>query len=338
MPVNIPDESEEFAAVSAPSAGAGGKKKEDIIIPVVLFVLIAALGGGIFFLHASLGRRAESLQRTPPPARGTPPAPQVVPRSQPAPLAGLGAGRGNGARPAPDPGPAARAPDHAPATDNGHPADVPENMILIPAGRLITGFDREGNPREVEMPAFLIDRHPVTNRQYQAFLEATGRSAPRDNRGPRHNIWQDGTFPPALADHPVVNVSYEDAAAYAAWAGRRLPTENEWEKAARADTKNRYPWGSNDEPAFANVADNPATDGTTPVGAFPRDTSPYGVTDLAGNVREWTSSFFDHSDPYSRVIKGGSFLDRARESTTWRRIQSSLPRHDLGFRCARNAR
>lgn len=169
-------------------------------------------------------------------------------------------------------------------------------MAKISGGKFLMGSPDPGAPTN-EMPshpvlleAFSIAIHEVTNREYKEFLEATGY-APKDPTDfLRH--WEGGTYPPDLADHPVVYVSYDDAQAYLKWAGRRLPTEAEWEKAATWDgesgTKRPYPWGEGYDPGKARVE----APSTAPVGSYPEGNSPEGVSDLFGNVWEWTSSWF----------------------------------------------
>ncbi|MCX6030917.1 MAG: SUMF1/EgtB/PvdO family nonheme iron enzyme [Chloroflexi bacterium] len=133
-------------------------------------------------------------------------------------------------------------------------------------------------------------RYPVTNSQYQLFLAATGHRPPL--------FWKDGQYPAAAADHPVVGVSFHDAVAFCRWAREimglplRLPTEVEWEKAARGTDGRLYPWGDAWNPALCNNREGKAK-GTTPVTQFsPAGDSVYGVADLAGNVQEWCSSLF----------------------------------------------
>jgi len=184
------------------------------------------------------------------------------------------------------------------------PPAAERDMVLVPAGEFVMGtseaearrlaelhgvhptlFLTEAPRRTVRLDAFAIDRCPVTNAQYKAFIDATGR------RPPRH--WQGRDVPEGEGDHPVVWVGWHDAAAYAAWAGLRLPAEAEWEKAARGTDRRAYPWGSDwrDDATRTDDPDSPQTRAlTAPVGAFPAGASPYGVLDLCGNVAEWTAT------------------------------------------------
>ena len=136
---------------------------------------------------------------------------------------------------------------------------------------------------------FWIDRYPVANRDYRTFVEATG------HRKPPH--WLRDTFPEDAGSHPVTDVSFDDAKSYARWAGKRLPTEAEWEKAARGTIGQTYPWGD----AFRKDNVNSSNDygGTTPVDAFPGGSSPYGVMDMAGNVMEWCVDWY-YDEYYQR--------------------------------------
>ncbi|RJP46716.1 MAG: hypothetical protein C4583_18545 [Anaerolineaceae bacterium] len=172
------------------------------------------------------------------------------------------------------------------------------DFVLIPASDFTIGSDRRSDPKahEDEMPAhslrvtdYYIMRHPVTNAQYHQFIQATGHRAPL--------FWTKG-YPADKPDHPVVGVSYYDAIAFCAWAGQetglpvRLPTEPEWEKAARGSEGSIYPWGKEWKKGASNI-DEEKLNGTSPVGKFsPQGDSPYGVADMGGNVQEWCSSLF----------------------------------------------
>jgi len=191
--------------------------------------------------------------------------------------------------------------------------------------RLWGWYDAEQPAGPVETGRYAITASPITNRQYAAFIEATGRAAP--DVGPdtwaayklvhpydrtRRHAWQDGRPPPGREDHPVVLVSYADALAYVAWlsevTGRtwRLPTEAEWEKAARGTDGRRFPWGNFWNPSVLNSQDAGPFD-TLPVGSFPAGVSPFGLLDAAGQVFEWTST---SAGPGRRMVKGGSWDDK----------------------------
>lgn len=195
----------------------------------------------------------------------------------------------------------------------------PSPMVLVPAGEFIMGTDArlpdEGPQHKVKLAAFYIDKYEVTNLQYEQFIQATQR------RSPIH--FKNRTYPEGKADHPVINVSWEDAHDYCAWAGKRLPTDQEWEKAARGTDGRIYPWGNTFDPSKANVPGRwkelGAFGDTTPVGAFEAGKSPYGVYDMSGNVWEWTDSWYQPypgntvvSENYGeryKTLKGGSWFD-----------------------------
>jgi formylglycine-generating enzyme required for sulfatase activity len=172
--------------------------------------------------------------------------------------------------------------------------------------------------REVKLGPYAIDLTPVTNAQFAAFLDAT-RYRPRHRENfLRH--WQNGAPPPGRADHPVVYVDLEDARNYAAWAGKRLPTEEEWQHAAQGPEQRFYPWG---DEMRAGVCNDGTRGGTTPVTAFPDGRSPCGCFDMCGNVWHWTES--ERRDGRTRfcILKGGSWF-RARGSA-WYADGGPLP-------------
>ncbi|HNT75918.1 MAG TPA: SUMF1/EgtB/PvdO family nonheme iron enzyme [Anaerolineae bacterium] len=179
-----------------------------------------------------------------------------------------------------------------------------KEMVRIPAGKFLFGEMK----KELELPEFWIDRHPVTNAEYQRFLNAN----PAYPVPFTTEIWAQAynwdrearTFPPGADQHPVVLVAQENAADYAAWAGARLPTEREWEKAARGADGRKYPWGAWDENRCNTVEAGIMT--TTPVGHYsPAGDSPYGCADMAGNVWEWTAT----EDDVGWIVRGGSFIN-----------------------------
>jgi len=161
-------------------------------------------------------------------------------------------------------------------------------MIEIPAGPFTMGTDRarsdlQDHPRHVvKLPAYRIDKYPVTNAQYARFVAATGYRSPLN--------WKDGRMPEGTAMHPVTMVSWFDAYNYAKWAGKRLPTEAEWEKAARGTDGRRWPWGNTMEADQLNTYYSVGS--TTDVTKYPGGASPYGVMEMAGNVSEWTADDF----------------------------------------------
>ena len=224
------------------------------------------------------------------------------------------------------------------------------DMVLVPAGPFQMGPDRRG----VHLDAFYVDRTPVTNREFVTFVAITGyRPTDDDDARFLHHI-HGGRPPPALVDHPVVFVSWDDARAYAAWAGKRLPSEAEWEKAARGTDGRKYPWGRV-EPGPKHANYGKLRGGTTPVGAYPDGASPWGALDLAGNVWEWCEdvdepSFYadgpSHNPRNTRraeharfVMRGGSWLYGPRALRTFSRTgyEARYRFAGGGFRCARTA-
>jgi len=157
--------------------------------------------------------------------------------------------------------------------------------------------------RKVQLRPYAIDLTPVTNAQFADFLKATGYRPTSGENFLKH--WKNGAPPPGLDDHPVVYVDLEDARAYAKWAGKRLPTEEEWQYAAQGGDKRTYPWGNGFQEGFCNGG---RTGGTTSVTAFPEGRSPFGCYDMCGNVWQWTQS--ERSDGRTRfcIVRGGSFF------------------------------
>jgi serine/threonine-protein kinase len=224
-------------------------------------------------------------------------------------------------------------------------------LVLVPEGPFAMGPNR----REVHLDAFYIDRTPVTNIQFRTFLEVTGYR-PEDQGASRFLAhWARGSIPRGLEHHPVVFVSWLDARAFATWAGKRLPTEAEWEKAARGTDGRKYPWGKAEPtPSKANFGGRHKS--TMAVGSFPEGVSPYGVLDLAGNVWEWCEDVDDppfyndgptHNPKSSRrperpfyVMRGGSWMYGAQALRTTSRT-SFEPHYRFaggGFRCVRAIR
>ena len=164
--------------------------------------------------------------------------------------------------------------------------------------------------RKVQLRPYAIDLALVTNAEFAQFLEATGYRPSQAENFLKH--WKNGAPPPGLDDHPVVYVDLEDARAYTRWAGKRLPTEEEWQYAAQNGDRRTYPWGNSFQKGFCNGGQ---TGGTTSVTAFPKGCSPFGCYDMCGNVWQWTES--ERSDGRTRfcVIRGGSFFKA--EGSSW---------------------
>jgi len=266
------------------------------------------------------------------------------------------------------------------------PAAVPvSGEVLVPGGPFTMGtstdpwaLDNERPAHEVHVPAFAIDAAPVTNARYAEFLADGGYQRPElwSEEGWRHRTEAGLTAPmhwrrdgdgwaytrfgrtgPLVPDEPVVHVCFHEAAAFARWAGRRLPTEAEWEKAARHDPatgrSRRYPWGDGEPtPRRANLGQRHLS--PAPVGAYPDGASPLGVHQLIGDVWEWTDTDFagypgfaafpyrEYSEvffgPKYKVLRGGSFgTDAAACRGTFRNWDYPIRRQIFsGFRCARD--
>ncbi|MER3423189.1 MAG: formylglycine-generating enzyme family protein, partial [Nitrospiraceae bacterium] len=176
-------------------------------------------------------------------------------------------------------------------------------MVLVPAGSFPMGVpkgDRDGGrdeyPRhEIFLGAYYIDKYEVTNGRYLEFVKATGHRIPQNPKSPSRTLWKGDQIPESIADRPVINVDWYDADAYCRWAGKRLPTEAEWEKAARGTDDRRFPWG-NTEPTHKHLNYNQQWQGEKtlmPVGSYEAGKSPYGAYDMAGNVWEWVADWYD---------------------------------------------
>lgn len=215
-------------------------------------------------------------------------------------------------------------------------------MILIPAGEFQMGSDRDASekPRhKVYLPDYYIDKFEVTNQQYLKFCKDTGHSLP--------SLLISGVIPSGKENHPVVGIGWNDADAYCKWAGKRLPTEAEWEKAARGTDGRTYPWGNAWDQNLCNNRTSPYED-TVPVGSYPKGASPYGVMDMAGNAWEWVDDWYK-SYPGSpvafdetgklKVTRGGAYFYSIFLLLTTAR--HPLPPDDRseynGFRCAISA-
>lgn len=175
----------------------------------------------------------------------------------------------------------------SPAPDAEGAAFLDGEMSVVPSGWFTMGSAaarrNEGPEHQVWLDEFEIDVYEVTVAQYAAFVAETGWRLPGD--------WRTETRHPA-GNLPVTHVAWPDAAAYCEWAGKRLPTEAEWEKAARGTDERRYPWGNEWDGARAAVSVSVET-GPVPVGSYPEGASPYGALDMAGNVHEWVADFYD---------------------------------------------
>ena len=237
------------------------------------------------------------------------------------------------------------------------------DMISVPAGPFTMGGAGggadESPAHEVSLAGYSIDLLPVTNEHFAAFLNATG---PTNSQGERmfdyddpdariHRARDRWVADRGYENHPVVEVPWAGARDYCAWRGKRLPTEAEWEKAARGSDARRFPWG-NAPPDATRARFAAAYNATVPVHSHPAGASPYGVQDMAGNVWHWVSSAYrpypyraddGREDPTAgavRATRGGGHDSSAQEITTTQRGRnlSRNPRsghHNIGFRCAK---
>ena len=216
-----------------------------------------------------------------------------------------------------------------------------DGMMLIPEGYVTLGsdqaLDKEKPLHRVLVTAFYIDKYEVTNREFKDFCDATGHPIP--------HYWKSQELPKDLPKHPVVYVKWQDAMAYAKWVGKRLPTEAEWERAAKGPNSFRYSYGNAYDPGKANTESKR----TAPVGSFAA--SEFGLYDMTGNVAEWTSTLF-RPYPYKaddgrenpqasgpRVLRGGSSSSGEANARCLVRVegQPDEEANSVGFRCARDA-
>ena len=233
----------------------------------------------------------------------------------------------------------------------------PVAMITVPAGPFILGSKKETGRkdelprRKIVLHSFAIDKFEVTNARYLSFVRETGHRHPP-------NPYGEGllTSVRGIENLPVVQVNWYDAVEYCHWAGKRLPTEAEWEKAARGSDGRMYPWG-NDPPTKHHANFERDWDGNETlhvVGSLPAGNSPYGVADMAGNAREWVQDWY-HPDYYGkapnrnpqgpengvlRTIRGGSWHSPVHDIRAAARGKGgfALKTHGIGFRCAKDVK
>ncbi len=210
--------------------------------------------------------------------------------------------------------------------------ETPPGMVLVPAGEFIMGENErapdEAPRRKVYVPAFYIDKYEVTNEEFK-------------------KVFPEHTFPKGQEKYPVRGVSWEEANAYATRVGKRLPTEVEWEKAARGEDGREYPWGNEFSSSFANTLEG-KVGMPTPVGKYIGGVSPYGCFDMAGNVYEWTSDWYQRYEGNTsikkeygqiyRVLRGGSYMSDKFDCRCARRHfdRMDAKREDYGFRCVKD--
>lgn len=237
--------------------------------------------------------------------------------------------------------------------------EVPGGMVTVPPGEFLMGSDphkdRAAGPQElpqhkVYLDTFEIDRYEVSNVEYLRFVLAMGMDWPQ--------FWRERPFPEKMAAHPVINVSWQEADAYCRWTGKRLPTEAEWEKAARGEDGRIFPWG--DEPAGwikSNIAHSGSKRGfkyppLANINRYDKGVSPYGVYQMAGNVSEWVADWFDpeyyrrghHENPQGpesgdlKVFRGGSWNEDPEVARSAGRNGGApdFRSYLVGFRCAKS--
>ncbi len=229
---------------------------------------------------------------------------------------------------------------------------APPDMVFIPAGTFMMGSELKNGlgildagvdetPQHKRyLKAFWMDQYEVNIRQYRAFVQARGHRPP--------SVWNNANYPSPIDSHPVIDVSWFDADTYCHWAEKRLPTEAEWEKAARGATGNIWPWGDSPSPEKVSALTS-QKNWTVPVGSVPADISPYGVYDMGKNAMEWTADWYQaypkstlkrmaFGEKY-RVMKGGAW------NTPLLPFSRSANRHAVaphwhhpshGFRCAKD--
>jgi formylglycine-generating enzyme required for sulfatase activity len=223
-------------------------------------------------------------------------------------------------------------------------------MVLIPEGEFVMGsnerWDDEAPEHISTTNAFRMDLNEVTNSDYKKFVAATQQVTPYH--------WPEGNIPKGKGQHPVVYVSWFDASNYCKWTGKRLPTEQEWEKAARGEDGLIYPWGNQWALDKSNHPYKHST-GTEPIGSYPQGQSPYGLNDMSGNVWEWVDSYYlpHPGNPVTRaeygkdkrVLKGGSWFDCLSygcglSAPTFNRsfFTPEVKNNSFGFRCAKDAK
>ncbi len=238
----------------------------------------------------------------------------------------------------------------------------PEGMVLVPSGEFIMGSDEvdtearalqfgskkpwfvnERPKRKAYLDTYYIDKYEVTNAEYKKFVDAKVRRAP--------GYWINNTYPKGTENYPVTDLNWYDADAYCRWRGKRLPTEAEWEKAARGTDGHRFPWSDEFDEKKCNCAGRYR--GVMPVGSFEEGKSSYGLYDMAGNVYEWVNDWYlaypgsdyndeDFGEKY-KVSRGGGWggighypLEIHYRTSFRFNIPPQAAYNDLGFRCAKD--
>jgi formylglycine-generating enzyme required for sulfatase activity len=253
--------------------------------------------------------------------------------------------------------------DASPPKPTAPPTITKQKMAPIPAGPFWMGNngrgadgpgDEDERPmHQVTVDAYSMDIYETTNAMYKEFVDATKRAAPK--------LWKNSVYPPDKTNDPVVYVSWYDAKEFCEWSGKRLPTEPEWEKAARGADKRVFPWGNQFDPMKANTPQHwmaihqSDTASTTPVGSFEAGKSPYGLYDMSGNAYEWINDWYlpypgnqfpnPHYGMKNKIVRGGSWYDCLSygcglSSPTYNRsrFNPDIRNKGFGFRCAKSAK
>jgi formylglycine-generating enzyme required for sulfatase activity len=225
-------------------------------------------------------------------------------------------------------------PESAQEAPDGGAGASHEGMVRIPGGAFTMGTDdslpNEGPPRRATVAAFFLDVREVSVVDYAKCMQAHACGAATTTK-----VFCNLQHIATHSAHPMNCVTWDQAVAYCAWRGKRLPTEQEWERAARGDDARRFPWGA-DAPR-SDVCWKRPSEGTCAVGESKADKSPYGILDMDGNVHEWTSTTYEGGGEILRVIRGGAWHveNDALMRATWRQgVPPSDPSSSLGFRCA----
>jgi formylglycine-generating enzyme required for sulfatase activity len=248
--------------------------------------------------------------------------------------------------------------------NNNNNNDTPPTGMVLVAGTTFTmgvdsatvdtldGTISDWPEHQVTVDSFYIDINEVTQAEYKAFVDATGHETPFNNGTSTDTdpdyAWAGNNYPTGLGSHPVVGLDYYDAEAYCQWKGKRLPTEKEWELAARGTDKRLYPWGNVFDQAKCN-SNGSGIGATTPVGSYPAGQSPYGLNDMAGNAKEWTSDWLmaypgnphEYAPNTYKSMRGGSWdnLDSSDKlANTYSRSANGPTRidRDAGCRCVQD--